>query len=198
MRKRTVNKYELSNLIAERWSPRAFDPQKKIENRTMMSLIEAARWAPSAFNEQPWRFMVGHRGDPTFDKILSTLVEWNQQWAKNASVLVLNIGKKTFTKNGKKNVVFKYDVGQAVAFMLVEAMHHGIISHEMSGFDPEKASEIFKIPADYQPLSVTAFGYYGNSSDLSPELKELEFATRSRKNIDDIAFGKMFGDCFKE
>jgi len=198
MRKKTVNKYELIGLIEERWSPRAFDPEKKIENRVVMSLLEAARWAPSAFNEQPWRFLVGHSGDPTFHKILSTLIDWNQQWAKNASLLVLNIGKKTFTRNGNKNPVFKYDVGQAVAFMLLEAQHHGIVSHEMSGFDPAKAAEIFNIPDDYQPLSVTAFGYYGNSSDLSPELKELEFAVRKRKNIDEIAFGKMFGECFKE
>ncbi len=198
MRKNSLNKYEVLEYIAERWSPRDFNKEKKIINNDVLSLLEAARWAPSAFNEQPWRFLVGHRGDKTFEKILSTLIDWNKQWASNASVLILNIGKKTFTKNGKQNVTFKYDLGQAVAFMLIEAMQRGIISHEMSGFDDVKAAKIFNIPEDFQPVSVTAFGYYGNSADLPDDIRKLEFDTRSRKNIDDIAYGKMFGECFKE
>ncbi len=189
-----MNKYEIVEYIADRWSPRAFDAAKKIENNTVMSLLEAARWAPSAFNEQPWRFMVGHRGDKTFDKILSTLIEWNRQWAAAASVLVLNMGKKTFAKNGKQNVTFKYDVGQAVAFMLIEAMHQGIISHEMSGFDNAEASRLFAIPDDFQPISVTAFGYFGNTDGLPEDMRKVEVSNRSRKNIDAIAFRNIFGE----
>ncbi len=194
MKKKRLNKYEIVDYIADRWSPRAFDAAKKIENGAVMSLLEAARWAPSAFNEQPWRFMVGHRGDKTFDNILSTLVEWNRQWAANASVLVLNMGKKTFTKNGKQNVTFKYDVGQAVAFMLIEAMHHEIISHEMSGFDSAEASRLFHIPDDFQPISVTAFGYFGDTDSLPEDMRKMEISDRSRKNIDAIAFRNTFGE----
>ena len=49
--------YPIAELIAKRWSPRAF-LDKPIEEEKIMSLFEAARWAPSAYNEQPWRFLI--------------------------------------------------------------------------------------------------------------------------------------------
>lgn len=54
----------LHPLLAERWSPRAFDPEHQLTERQTTALLEAARWAPSAGNSQPWRFAVAHRGTP--------------------------------------------------------------------------------------------------------------------------------------
>ena len=51
------------------------------------------------YNEQPWRFLVGKKGDETYAKILDSLVEFNQAWAKTAPVLMLSAGEKTFTAN---------------------------------------------------------------------------------------------------
>ena len=135
MNKPIISNHKVNELIANRWSPRAFN-EKIIEKEKIQSILEAARWAPSAFNEQPWRFLIGIKNTDSFNMICSTLGEWNQKWAGNAPLLVLNIAKKTFTRNGKANIMSRYDLGQAVAYMCIEAMHQGIYSHQMSGFDP--------------------------------------------------------------
>ena len=41
--------------------------------------------------------------DETFETFLGLLVEPNQKWAKNASVIGFMVAKKTFTHNGKPN-----------------------------------------------------------------------------------------------
>ncbi len=48
--------------IAQRWSPRAFDPMFDLSAEDITALGEAARWAPSAANLQPTRFIVARRG----------------------------------------------------------------------------------------------------------------------------------------
>jgi len=192
MRKPILNKYPVNILIEQRWSPRAFD-EKPIDKERINSMLEAARWAPSAYNEQPWHFIIGLKGDKTYDKILGTLVEWNQKWAGKAPMLVVNLAKKTFTLNGKQNVMFKYDLGQAVAFMSLEAMNHGIYAHQMSGFDPVKAAAELHIPDDYQAASVTAFGYYGNAGDLPEDMYKSETAKRERRPMNETVFFGDFG-----
>lgn len=59
-------------IILGRWSPRAF-VDRDISPLDLRTIFEAARWAPSSFNEQPWRFIVGHRSSETYKKIAETL-----------------------------------------------------------------------------------------------------------------------------
>lgn len=192
MKKETLNEYPIVDLIKTRWSTRAFS-NKPVPEDKIRSLIEAARWAPSAFNEQPWRFIVGIAGTDTYEKIMSSLVEWNQKWAKTAPILILNIAKKTFTHNGTQNVTFKYDLGQAVAFMVLEAINQGLVSHQMSGFDTDKAINLFDLSEDFQPVSVTAFGYQEAKHVLEKEYQEMEDGPRVRKPINDLVIaGGLF------
>jgi len=193
MNKETLNNFPVADHIKSRWSPRSFI-SKPVEEEKISSITEAARWAPSAFNEQPWRFIVGRKGTNTYEMILSSLVEWNQKWAGAAPLLILNIGKKTFTHNDKPNVTFKYDLGQAVAFMAIEIVNQGLVSHQMSGFDPEKAAELLEIPDDYQAVSITAIGYQGKADELPADFREIEMKPRERNNIKDIVFNNKFGE----
>lgn len=188
----TNNKYSIQSNAKQRWSPRAFS-SAPVENDKVNSLLEAARWAPSAFNEQPWRFIIGKKGDSTYNHILSSLIEWNQSWAGKAPILVLNIAKKTFSHNNEPNVTFKYDLGQAVGHMILEVVNQGLVSHQMSGFNPEKAAELLNIPDDYQPVSVTAIGYLGDVNDLSKDMAEIETKPRERKELTTIVFSGEFG-----
>jgi nitroreductase len=64
-------------LISQRWSPRAFS-DKPVDAGTLESLFNAARWAASSMNEQPWRFLVGLKGDATWQKIYDSLVDANK------------------------------------------------------------------------------------------------------------------------
>ena len=53
--------------IAARWSPRAFDPDAAVTAEQVTAVLEAARWAATWGGRQPVRFVVGLRGDKTFD-----------------------------------------------------------------------------------------------------------------------------------
>ena len=192
MEKPTNNIYPINDLVKKRWSPRAFG-ETPVEDEKLKSLFEAARWAPSAFNAQPWRFIIGQKGDETYAKILQSLVEWNQQWAGKAPVLILNIAAKTFSHNGKPNAIAQYDLGQAVAFMLTEAVNQGLVSHEMSGFDAEVAARLLQIPDDFQAVSVTAIGYYGDADLLPEDMLKSEMEERKRMSLDELVYTGDFG-----
>lgn len=191
MIKKTKNTHAFNSLIENRWSTRAFKPTK-VEQGKINSILEAATWAPSAFNEQPWRFIVGKKGGETYDKILETLIEWNQKWASNADVLVLNITKRNFAHNNKPNATFEYDLGQAVAFMALEVVNQGLYSHQMSGFDPKLVAELFNINNEFKVVSVIAIGYYGNIDELPKDMIDAEKATRNRKAFDSLVFEEGF------
>jgi len=193
MKKPSLNTYPINELVKNRWSPRAYS-EKPVEVEKIASILEAARWAPSAFNEQPWRFIVGIKGSETYNKILQSLVEWNQQWAGKAPVLILNIASQFFSHNNKPNATALYDLGQAVALLLTEAVNQGLISHEMSGFDVNKATQLLAIPDGFQAVSVTAIGYYGDANALPADMLESELDKRKRKPLKKLAFSGDFGE----
>jgi len=178
---------EINELSLHRWSPRAFKGEG-IDKAKIMSMMEAAKWTASAFNEQPWRFIIGEKGAETHKKLVDTLVEFNQNWAKNASILILNICKNNFTHNNEPNATAQYDLGQAVANYCLEAVHQDLVTHQMSGFDADKAQAIFGIPNGFSCISVTAVGYLSNPDSLPEELFKIELQNRLRKNVDQFAF----------
>ena len=175
--------------ILKRWSPRAYS-DKTVSPESLKEVFEAARWAASSSNEQPWRFLVGHRGDETYKKIFDSLVEFNQTWAKSAPVLILSAGKKTFTKNGDANHYSLHDVGAATAYLGLQATALGFHTHSMGGFDMAKARTLFNIPDDFEIGSVTALGYLGDPDTLPEKMKQMELAPRQRKPLGEIVFSE--------
>jgi nitroreductase len=107
--KQATTSVPIHELLADRWSPRAFE-DKSIDDHTLKSLLEAARWAPSAMNEQPWRFLYAHRGEVAFDQILETFAESNKIWAKHAAALMLTLVKRTYSASGQPNRSAHYDL----------------------------------------------------------------------------------------
>src|SRR5580693_10799221 len=139
----------LHDLIIHRWSPRAFG-DKAVSPAILKGLFEAARWAPSSSNMQPWAYIVGTKVDKeNFDKVLSTLVEFNQGWAKHAPVLALSVAQVKNPKDGAHNRWAFHDVGSASAQLTMEAVARGLYVHQMAGLDPNKAREVFHIPDDW-------------------------------------------------
>jgi len=51
-----------------------------------IAFFTAAAWAASSYGQQPWRFLVGRKGDETYAKIFDSLMEFNQGWAKAAAL----------------------------------------------------------------------------------------------------------------
>ena len=185
--------YPVHELIAERWSPRAF-ADATVDSEVIGSLLEAARWAPSCFNAQPWRFVVVTRDDEAgFERLACCLVDGNV-WAKQAPVLILSVAQRSFEHNGKPNRWAQHDVGLAVENLVLQAQAMGLGVHQMAGFDADKARELFAIPDDFEPIAVAAVGYPGEADSLPEELAQRERAPRERKSLSAIAFGSVWGE----
>jgi nitroreductase len=194
MSKLAKTSIEINHLLAERWSPRAFK-NEPIPDDSIIKMLEATRWAPSSMNDQPWQIIVGQNHDETYQKIFETLVEFNQQWAKNAPVLMLCCGNK-MRGNNEPNAAYKYDVGQAIAHLSIQAMSENIYVHQMGGFSKEKAAEIFQFPSNIEALSIVAIGYLGDPEILHPRMQVSEKAARERKPLKDFVFQNKFGETF--
>ncbi|MCA9523114.1 MAG: nitroreductase family protein [Myxococcales bacterium] len=192
MKKDADTTLPIHELIRGRWSPRAFEP-RSLERETLELLFEAARWAASCFNEQPWRFLTARRDDPAgFELLLSTLGESNRRWAANAGALVIGVAKESFTRNDKPNRHARYDLGQAVATLALQAQSIGVVLHQMAGFDPQKVRALSEVPEGYEPLVAIALGYPAEPTSLPDDLQERERAPRTRKPQTDFVFGAHF------
>ena len=126
--------YPISEIIANRWSARAFSTQP-VENSKLLSILEAARWAPSSRNEQPWRYIIFTNENPEMLKQAQTVLKEVNDYAKRAPILICAISKRTYSENGNPNRLYFHDLGAANENMFLEAFNQGLIMHEMGGFD---------------------------------------------------------------
>jgi nitroreductase len=177
----------VQEVILKRWSPRSF-ADKPVPSADLTKIFTAAAWAASSFNEQPWRFLVGRKGDETYAKILDSLIEFNQAWAKTAPVLILSVGKKTFSHNGSPNGFAMHDTGAASATLSLEATALGMHTHGMAGLDKDKARANFGIPEDFEIGAVWALGYLGAPEALPEQMQEMEKSARTRKPLGEFVF----------
>lgn len=180
--------YPIESILQDRWSPLAFSDQP-VEPEKLGSVLEAARWAASSYNEQPWSFIVATKDDPAeFDRLLGCLAEGNQEWAKDAPVLMISVAKLNFERNGTENRHAFHDVGAAEANLAAQATALGLYVHQMAGFDAQKAKELYHIPEGYEPVDAIALGYLGDPHQLSDRLQQRLAAPRSRKPLKDFVF----------
>ncbi len=178
--------YPVHELIQQRWSPRKFS-SKPVECEKLLAILEAARWAPSCFNEQPWRYVVATSGDPEGLKAAQSVLAEGNSWANSAPVLICSIASSEFSRNGNPNRWAAHDLGAASENMFLEVFNQGLVMHQMGGYDPEKAREVFAIPEGYESLAMIALGYHEGGEE--PE--------STRKPMEAIAFSNCFGQPLK-
>jgi len=192
MEKPATPQFPIHDLLARRWSPRAFS-DRPVAPDVLRSLWEAARWAPSSANVQPWSFIVATRDDrQEFGRMLGCLVEGNQVWAKEAPVLMISVAAK-LDRDKDPNPHAWHDVGQAVADLSVQATALGLFVHQMAGILPDKIRELYQIPDSHEPVTGIALGYPGTPEQLPDKLRQRETAPRTRKSIGEFVFSGRWG-----
>jgi nitroreductase len=191
--KEADNKYPINGFSKARWSPRAFS-DRPVEKEKLQSIFEAARWSPSSGNQQPWKYIVGIKPDETWKNIFECLDEGNRLWGYLPPVLMITCGRIMTESGSRENSTFRYDTGQSAAHLSFEATGQGLFVHQMAGFNPDKAIELFGIPQGYLPLTVIAVGYMGEPELLKGKNYEREFETRTRKDCKEFVFSGRFGE----
>ena len=192
MDKRADASVDLHPIIAARWSPRSLDPDGEVGERSLRAVLEAARWAPSNGNTQPARFLVGRRGDDTYQRIFATLNRGNKNWAGSAAVLLLACA---VTENAKGAIPHaEYGVGLASENLVLQAVAEGLVAHQMGGFSPDVARLSFALPDDVRPLAVIAIGVLGAPELLPEDMRGKETGPRRRLPLGEIAFTGEWGN----
>jgi nitroreductase len=188
--KHATTQYPVMDIIKHRWSPRSFSG-KNISANDVNTILEAASWSFSAINEQPWRYIVAHKGTPLFDTFFNSLFPGNQPWNKQAAALVLSLQKTIFSSNGNANGIALHDVGAANMLLTIQANSLGIYTHLMGGFDKEKAISTLQLPGDTEAVVMIALGYPDDAEKLEEPFKERETAPRSRKQLSEIVLEQV-------
>jgi nitroreductase len=189
----------VSDLLARRWSPRAFDGSQRLERNQVLALLEAARWAPSCFNDQPWRYVVCDRFEKpeAWQKILGCLTEKNQLWAKQVPLLLVATAMPAFGHNDKPNRWSQYDTGAASENICLQAAAMGLAAHQMGGFDADKVRAAFAIPEEVAVMAVIAVGHPGKVDELAEEFHAGEQEARVRKPLAEGFFSGAWGRPFE-
>ncbi|WIY04921.1 nitroreductase family protein [Amycolatopsis mongoliensis] len=192
MRKPAVTSVPIASLMAERWSPRAFDASAAVTPEQVKALLEAARWAPSFGNTQPARYLMGLRGTPSFDGILATLNSGNRAWAHRASLLLVGV---MVTTNEKGPVPYaEYGLGLASENLVLQAVELGLVAHQMAGFSADAVRSAFSLPDDAVPKVAIAVGSPASPDVLEEDWRiEREKADRVRVPLADFAFTGQWG-----
>ena len=137
-------------------------------------------------NEQPWRYVVAHRGTALFNAFFASLYPGNQPWNKKAAALVLSIQKTTYSGSGKINGGALHDIGAANILLTLQANSMGIYTHVMGGFDKEILTSLLQLNEDAEPVVMIALGYPDKAEKLEEPFKSRETSPRSRKALSEI------------
>lgn len=183
--KRIDTNAPIHELISARWSGRAYDPNRMLSRQQIISLLEAARWAPSCYGYQPWRYIVCDKAsnESSWSKALECLVEGNQVWAKNASVLLLACADSK-NRNNDENRWGVYDTGSASENLCLQATALGLMAHQMGGFSVENSINYFNIPKRFIPMAMITIGYQLVENKIPEDMKEREYSDRVRNSLD--------------
>ncbi|MES2492878.1 MAG: nitroreductase family protein [Pseudomonadota bacterium] len=180
-------------MIVDRWSPRSFDgaalPQDDLD-----VIFEGAGLAASAYNYQPWRFLYAHRADEAlFAQFLQPLAEFNQTWARNASVLLYVVSDEVMvTRDGANpNHSHSFDAGAAWANLALQALALGYHTHGMTGVDFAKARDVLKVPEGFRIDAAIALGTRAPADRLPDALREREVQS-GRKPVAEVAWSGTF------
>ena len=195
MKKPAITQVPIHDLIANRWSGRAYDADKTVSQTQVISLLEAARWAPSCFGDQPWRFVVMNKSThaAAWQKAFDCLAPSNQTWVKDTPMLVLVCADTLFGHNGQPNRWAQYDTGAAVENFCLQAEALGLMAHQMGGFNADTAREAFNVPPQFTLMAMISVGHAADISTISGEVLARETAERKRKPLEDLFFNGSWG-----
>jgi nitroreductase len=182
--------------LRNRESPLVFD-ERDIEKEKVQALIEAARWAPSCFNNQPWNYVFVRRADST-RKSLEEALSFGNGWAKKAPVLVAVGAKPDEACDVNGLPYYAYDAGLSVMSLVVEAQSLGLSTHQMAGYDENKARKALGFPEGYRVIVLFALGYEADVKrvwdKLEQRIKDRIAQPRTRKPVEKNFFFASFGN----
>jgi nitroreductase len=174
-------------LLANRWSPRAYDENHNLSDAEVLAILEAGRWAPSSNNGQPWAFSVARREDALFRIISeSALSGFNAAWAPRASAYFV-ISTTVLNAEGNPYKPAPFDAGLAAMSMVLQAEALGLATHQIGGFKADELAAALELEGkNLAPTIIITVGKAANPEILEGGALEREIGPRSRKALDEV------------
>ncbi|WP_076479859.1 nitroreductase family protein [Williamsia sterculiae] len=176
----------LHPVLSDRFSPLDFDAGSEVSDAEVDTLLDAARSAPSAGNSQPWSFVVARRDDAVHRRVLPYLASSSAGWAGRAGLLVVHLCHLFVedTPDWPYSEFSHYDVGQAAAYMTVQALALGLSVRQFRAFDRDGLAREFDVPDHWEVATMSAYGIAGHG------IGESLPGSRSRRSRADITWAR--------
>jgi nitroreductase len=170
--------------IRNRCSLKAHISAREIEPEKINEILEAGRLAASARNYQPWRFVV-IQDRQVVGELVQAFSESNQV-IKDAPAILVVCGRAAddVIRDGREYYLF--DIGLAVANMVLAATDMGIITHLMTAFDESQVKQVLHLPEDVRAVVATPLAY-----PLEPTYAQAaseRLAVRTRKDLKELVY----------
>ena len=170
-------------IMQQRKSCRAYDPEKQVSREDLLKIVEAGRLSPSGCNSQPWKFIVIDSPGAK-EKLCDAVVVENGStgapWRHQVSAFIILVEQKA---NVKPVVVDHYhdtqrfaqgDIGAACMNMCHEAFFLGLATCIIGVNDQNKMEQHFGIPHGCEARLVLAIGYALDDTPVKKIRKPLE------------------------
>jgi nitroreductase len=187
----------ITSLLRQRTSIRKFQ-QRPIPEEVIQDMLEAARLSPSGGNEQPWMF--GVITDRAAIKQIAKLAH-GQKWIGCAPLLIVLCTVCVDDEGGGRDIQkhryphFSWEISQMPqelywalnqeehqtkipgTHMVLAALEHGVSSCWISRFNVKALAELLKLPCNFLPSEILAFGYpvFAQEPRGKKSLEELVF-----------------------
>jgi nitroreductase len=80
------------------------------------------------------------------------------EWCRKSSVIIAAFAKRENDCLIKEREYYLFDLGMAVAALMLRATELGLVAHPIAGFDPLKIKQALGIPNEYMLITVINVG----------------------------------------
>lgn len=185
---------ETIKAISSRTSLKTQLSSQPVEQDKINQVLEAARLAPSARNLQPWYFIVVNDKKIIEEVVTGAFSEGNQI-AKQAPVMIVICADPNDDVIAAGKEYYLFDLGLAMANLLLAATDLGLVTHPMAGFSERKLKDILGIPETFRVVAVTPLAYPISGSYADSARERLN--QRSRKELTEITYLNRWGKSLK-
>ena len=146
-------------VLEERYSVRAFDPDAEVSPQVVERLLQAAIRAPSAGNRQPWHFYVVR--DVAVRQGLAAAA-YGQDFVARAPVVIVVCAdaEQSAGRYGDRGreLYCLQDTAAAAEHILLAAVALGLGGCWVGAFDEGQAVHILELPVRHRPVAILHIG----------------------------------------
>lgn len=163
-----------NEIARNRYSCRAFDGSRPVENEKIRAILESTVLSPSACNSQPYHFTIC-KGEKAKEIAKATQSMGMNKFTTDAPVMIVisedNYNKTaSFGSKFKNNDYRSIDIGIATAYLTAEATVQGLGTCILGWFDDKKIRSICGLK---NPVRlVVALGYAKEGSAVPPKKRK--------------------------